>query len=243
VYACALGVVNQFIKLAGDFDDELGAHGGLFEQGAHHRELLRLVASFLPVHPGLTAVVDGFLVHAARWHAALASQTNAGDAQFDLQKLFEDNMLFKRNTPFETQMRALLVPVDSALHWSNESYMHIAQLLWDAVGRAARHQRIGHKGDEATYTVGSSARERGGDMGAFVDFDVIEMNTLYYICGYAVRCVLKWKPALVDRAAVTGSHEALVFSALFGSREILQHAWFARKLVANQVCECVMSVH
>jgi hypothetical protein len=39
-----------------------------------------------------------------------------------------------------------------------------------------------------------------------------------------------------------GSPEALVFSSLFGSREILQHAWFARKLVANQVGCCSVIV-
>jgi hypothetical protein len=136
-------------------------------------------------------------------------------------------------------MRDLLLDASPSLQWSNASYMHLTQLLWDALGRAARHHRIGHKGDEATYTVGSSAGERGGDMGAYVDFDVIEMNTLYYICGYAIRCVMKWKPALVERATVTGSHEALVFSAMYGNREILSQAWFARKLVALQVCDCV----
>ena len=224
---------KELAKFLADCGD--GDTSGVFEQGRRHiRSVRALVAKPLDV---LLPAVHELMTQAAMWRASLAARTDASDAQFVLQRLYEDNLLYARDAPLKRVLRALLVSVvavgDEARRPSRVTLEHVTQMLWQALGAATRFRRIKHDGTAATYTSAEMSSVR-------VAFDDTDRLTLYYLAGYAGRCVTTWRSTLNAAAlASSSSPEFVVLTAIYGNETIMRTAPFAHKVARKQVRLCV----
>lgn len=211
------------MKLCRGFIDDCGDEKALFEQGRQHLAVLRTIVA----NPSgvATTMTNTLITQAALWHASVAARTDASDAQFVLQRLFEDNMLYSRVLPLAPLLRAASA---SDAKPSRATTQHVTQLMWLALGIAARHRRIKHDGRKQTFD--------DDDLDTLIVFGDVDLLTLYYMAGYAGRCTTKWRRRLVDAAlASRGSIEYRVFSAIYGNDALLSQSPLAHKINSLRV--------
>lgn len=211
-----------------EFVGELG-HAAAKNDTKQHVDCLRRLSNATVEQ--LLPFVDAFISHVAsmRARAIELNPNDVNEQQLNMLRLFHDNLLFCVGHEFETIFGSLMKTLGFVGLLANESYAHALQLLWNSVGLAIHHRRIGHV-PYRHFDIGAAIG--GGDFDAYVRFTDIEMTTLYYILGYAgSRVFLRFAPRMLRNCT---DDYSIAASGIYGNPTLLENYIYALKNVSNR---------